>query len=147
MNRNNNKWMVTGALGVVAIVVGLIVDGMAKVEKGETRPLNTATWMKNVMKPNCGALKKGIEAGPKTDDDWDALIEHAEIINETSYILMEDKRCPDGVWAEAASKTLRNGSDAVIAAAKAKDAAATEKAFKKMTEACASCHKAHKEKE
>lgn len=146
MIQNNKKWMVAMIAGTMVVALGLIADGFAKVKKGDTRPLNTATWMKNVMKPNCGALKKEIAAGPKTDDDWASLIEHAEILNETSYILMEDKRCPDGVWANAASKTLRNGSDAVIAAAKAKDAPAAEKAFKKMTESCSSCHKAHKKK-
>ncbi len=139
--------MVAGALGATVTVVGVMVDGMAGVEKGESRPLNTATWMRNVMKPNCGALKKEIKAGPKTEDDWASLIEHAEIINETSYVLMEDERCPDKVWADAASKTLRNGSFAVIAAAKAKNAQAAEKAFKKMTQACTSCHKAHKKKQ
>ena len=132
--------------GAIVIALGLIADGVAKIKKGETRPLNTATWMKNVVKPNCGALKKEIAAGPKTDDDWASLIEHAEILNETSYILMEDKRCPDGVWAGAASKDLRNGSEAIIAAAKAKDVGAAEKAFKKMTQSCSSCHKAHKKK-
>lgn len=132
--------------GTMMIALGLIAEGFAKVKKGDTRPLNTATWMKSVVKPNCGDLKKEIAAGPKTDDDWASLIEHAEILNETSYILMEDKRCPDGVWAEAASKTLRNNSDALIAAAMAKDAPAAEKAFKKMTESCSACHKAHKKK-
>jgi len=146
MKQDNKQWMAMWIVGIMVIVVGLIADGIAKVKKGDTRPLNTATWMKNVMKPHCSALKKEIDAGPKTDDDWAALIEHAEIINETSYILMEDKRCPDGTWATAASKTLRNGSDAVITAARAKDAAATESAFKKMTEACIACHKAHKKK-
>lgn len=133
--------------GTTVVALGLIADGMAKVKKGDTRPLNTATWMKNVMKPNCGALKKEIEAGPKTDDDWASLIEHAEILNETSYILMEDKRCPDGVWANAASKALRGGSEAIIAAAKAKDVAAAGVAFKSMTKSCKECHEKHKEKD
>lgn len=133
--------------GTMVIALGLIADGMAKVKKGDTRPLNTATWMKSVVKPHCGDLKKEIAAGPKTDDDWASLIEHAEILNETSYILMEDKRCPDGEWAGAASKTLRGGSEAIIAAAQAKDAAAAEAAFKNMTKSCKECHTKHKKKD
>ncbi len=146
MIQNNKKWMMAVIAGTMVIAMGLIADGMAKVKKGDTRPLSTENWMEHVVKPHCTALKKGIAAGPKTDDDWQSLIEHAEILNETSYILMEDKRCPDGVWAGAASKTLRNGSDAVITAAKAKDVSATEAAFKNMTKSCKECHDKHKEK-
>lgn len=139
--------MVAVIAGTMVIAMGLIADGMAKVKKGDTRPLNTATWMKSVVKPQCGDLKKEIAAGPKTDDDWASLIEHAEILNETSYILMEDKRCPDSVWADSASKTLRNGSDALITAATAKDAKAAEMAFKSMMKSCKECHNKHKEKD
>lgn len=132
-------------LGVMVVSMGLIANSIAKVTKGEKRPLSTENWMEHVVKPHCKALKEELAAGPKTDDDWESLIEHAEILNETSYILMEDKRCPDGVWANAATKTLRNGSDAVITAAKAKDAAATATAFKSMTKSCKECHDKHKE--
>ena len=135
--------MITGAV-VIALV--LIADGIANVKKGESRPLSTANWMKNVVKPHCSDLKKEIAAGPKTDDDWASLIEHAEILNETSYILMEDKRCPDKVWENSASKTLRVGSAALLVAADAKNAEAVEKSFKKITESCAACHKVHKKK-
>ncbi len=139
--------MMMVAAGAMVLVVGLIADGLAKVKKGDTRPLNTATWMKSVVKPNCGALKKELAAGPKTEDDWSSLIEHAEILNETSYILMEDKRCPDEVWADSASNTLRNGSAALITAAQAKDAKAAELAFKGMMKSCKECHNKHKEKD
>jgi len=146
MIRNNKKWMMAVIGGGMVIAMGLIADGVAKVKKGDTRPLNTSTWMKNVVKPHCGDLKKEIAAGPKTDDDWASLIEHAEILNETSYILMEDKRCPDKVWADATVNDLRGGSDALLAAAKAKDAGASDIAFKQVSQSCSACHKAHKKK-
>lgn len=132
--------------GAMVIAMGLIAEGIAKVKKGDSRPLSTANWMKNVVKPHCNDLKKEIAAGPKTDEDWESLIEHAEILNETSYILMEDKRCPDSVWADSSSKTLRSGSDALIAAAKAKNAQASDEAFKSMMKSCKECHNKHKEK-
>lgn len=144
MIQKNKQWKVLASVGISVLGMGLIVNSIAKVEKGETRPLSTETWMGHVVKPNCKDLKKKIALGPKTDDDWQALIEHAEILNETSYILMEDKRCPDKVWADSASKTLRNGSDALITAAKAKDAKATEAAFKGMMKSCKECHTKHK---
>lgn len=141
----NKKWMMAALLAVTLVTMGLIVDSIADVSKGEKRPLSMETWMEHVVKPHCKALKKEIASGPKTEDDWASLIEHAEILNETSYILMEDKRCPDEVWANSATKTLRNGSEAVITAAKAKDAAAAALAFKSMTKSCKECHDKHKE--
>ncbi|MCF6311422.1 MAG: hypothetical protein L3J39_03130 [Verrucomicrobiales bacterium] len=144
MMQKNRQWKVLAWVGVSVMSIGLIANSIAKVEKGETRPLTTETWMERVVKPSSKDLKKRIAAGPKTDDDWQALIEHAEILNETSYILMEDKRCPDKVWADSASKTLRNGSAALITAAKAKDAKATEAAFKGMMKSCKECHTKHK---
>jgi cytochrome c556 len=60
-----------------------------------------------------------------------------------SYLLMDDGRCPDAVWAGAA-KDLREGSAAVLAAAEKKDVESAREAFKKVTGACAACHKEHK---
>jgi hypothetical protein len=68
------------------------------------------------------------------------------VLNETSCLLMDDGRCPDGVWAEAATQTLRNGSRDVLKAIAAKDAAAAKAAFASMTKACAACLDKHKEK-
>lgn len=59
---------------------------------------------------------------------------------------MDDGRCPDGVWADAASKTLRQGSTDVLKAIEAKDVAAAKSAFSGMTKSCAACHDKHKEK-
>ena len=56
---------------------------------------------------------------------------------------MEDGRCPDGDWANAA-KALREGTAAVLAKIEAKDAAGASEAFKGATASCGACHKAHK---
>lgn len=118
----------------------------AQVKKGKTRAMTTAQWMKGVMKPHCTSLKNGLEAGPSKDEAWEELAGHAALINEASYLLMEDGRCPDAIWAEAASKTLRDGSAAVLKAIEAKDAATAKAAFEKMTKGCAACHEKHREK-
>ncbi len=114
-------------------------------KKGK-RPLKTSTVMKVVTKPHCDALKKIFEKGPKTSEDWDALIEHSEVLNEVSYILMEDGRCPDYVWEGAATQTLRNCATAIIAASERRNVVVAQGAFEKLTESCTSCHDAHKEK-
>lgn len=117
----------------------------AKKDQG-SRPLKTSTVMKFVTKPHCDALKKIFEKGPKTSEDWDALIEHSEVLSEVSYILMEDGRCPDYVWEGAATQTLRNCAKAIIAASERRNVVVAQGAFEKLTESCTSCHDAHKEK-
>ncbi|MBM3840435.1 MAG: cytochrome c [Verrucomicrobia bacterium] len=129
------------------LTILLAVGGVtAQVKVGKTRPMKTAQWMKGVMKPHCTALKDGLNAGPSKDETWAELAVHAVLINEASYLLMEDGRCPDGVWANAAGKTLREGSAEVLKAIEAKDVAAAKTAFDQMTKACAACHDKHREK-
>jgi hypothetical protein len=115
-------------------------------KNGDSRPLKTSTVMKFVTKPHCDALKKIFEKGPKTSEDWDALIEHSEVLSEVSFILMEDGRCPDYVWEGAATQTLRNCAKAIIAASERRNVVVAQGAFEKLTESCTSCHDAHKEK-
>lgn len=96
-----------------------------------------------LMAPNCGALKKGLNAAPDDDKAWKKLAVKATLLNEASYILMADGRCADATWVGAA-KTLRTCRAAVLKAIEAKDADAAKSAFGAMTKACGACHKAHK---
>ena len=142
--QNSTRFIVLAcALSVALLAAGLV---SAQIKKGKSRQMKTAQWMKGVMKPNCDALKKGLDAGPANDEAWDALAINAALINEASYLLMDDGRCPDGVWAEAASKTLRQGSADVLKAIDGKDLAAAKTAFGNMTKACKACHDVHREK-
>ena len=131
----------------VVAVAGAVFHSNAQVKQGKTRLMKTAYLMKGVVKPNCGAIKKGLEAGPADDDAWAEIVMQAALLNEASYILMEDGRCPDGTWADAASKTLRDCSAAVVKAAEEKNLESATSAFKAMTQSCKKCHDAHKEKE
>jgi len=116
-----------------------------QVEQGKERPLKTHHLMEGLVAPNCGALKKDLDAGPSDDKAWDKAAMKAELLNEASYILMADGRCPDAVWAGAA-KTLRARSAEVLTAIDAKDTDAAKTAFAAMTKACGACHKVHKKK-
>jgi len=129
------------ALLLAAIVLNEV--SMAQVTKGKERPLTTKQWMHAVHKVHCGAIKKGLEASPSDDKAWDEIAMHAAMMNESSYVLMADGRCPDGVWADACT-TLREGSNDVLQAVAAKDTKAGLTAFGAMTQACGACHKAHK---
>lgn len=124
-----------------------IGNATAQVKAGKTRLMKTEFLMEGLIKPHCTDLKKGLDAGPTTDEAWHALAVHAALLNESSYTLMDDGRCPDGVWSEAASKTLRNGSEAALKAIDAKDIDAAKKAFGELSKSCKACHEKHKKKD
>ena len=129
--------MVLGALAFVSTVA------TAQIKKGKTRAATTKQVMGGLVQTNCAAIGKGTKEAPADDKAWDALATNAALLNEASYLLMDDGRCPDADWANAA-KALRAGSEAVLAKIAAKDAAGVATEFKTMTQACAACHKAHK---
>ena len=135
------KRTLTMALLVVACVVSSMA--LAQVQQGKTRLIKTKQLMKGLVAANCGAIGEGLKAGPADDKAWEDLATKAALLNEASYVLMDDGRCPDATWADA-DKALREGSATLVAKLEAKDAAGAQEAFKAMTQACATCHKAHK---
>lgn len=102
--------------------------------------------MRGVVKPHCESIKKGLETPPADDKAWEQLAVNAAVLNETSYLLMDDGRCPDGVWANASTKTLREGTVELLAAIEQKDATAAKTAFGHLASSCKECHEKHKEK-
>ena len=132
------------SLGLGLWALGSAVD--AQKTKGKTRLAETKSMMKGVIRPNCAAVGGLVkDAGPTDDKAWDKVALHAVVLNEMSYVVMDDGRCPDKEWA-AAAKTLRECSAKLLECAKAKDVAGAQGAFKGLTGACAACHKAHKAK-
>lgn len=116
-------------------------DAQAQKTKGKTRAALTKQLMKGIVGSNCGELKKALDADLP---NWDDIALRAALLNESGHFLMDDGRCPDGDWANAA-KALQGQSAAILAAAEKMDARAAKDAFGKLTsEACAVCHKAHK---
>jgi hypothetical protein len=142
MNRTT-RCVIAGALSAVAIAVLMTPIAAGQVKKGKERAITTEQLMEGLVAPNCGQLKKALEAGPTDDKAWKEIAIKAALLNEAGYLLMDDGRCPDGDWA-GATKTLRECSAAVLAAVEAKDAEAGMTAFTAMTKACGACHKAHK---
>jgi hypothetical protein len=130
----------------VAVMLAAVATlATAQVKQGKTRPARTSQLMKGAIKPNCDALKKAIETAPADEKAWKALAPSAGVINEMSYALMEDGRCPDSKWADA-NKKMQDGSAELIKAISAKDHAALKSAFGKTVQSCKACHDAHKEK-
>ncbi|HJN12972.1 MAG TPA: hypothetical protein QF564_30120 [Pirellulaceae bacterium] len=139
------KLLLIAVVPMLAVTLLLTMGVNAQVKKGKERPLQTKNLMKGVVRANCGALKKALDAGPADDKAWAAVVLHAELLNECSHILMADGRCPDGAWAGAA-KTLGGCSAVVLAKAEAKDVDGAKSAFGAMTKACGACHSKHKKK-
>lgn len=129
----------------LALVLGAIwaSDVAAQKTKGKTRAASTKQLMKGIVQPNCAGCGGALKTGPADDAAWETLATQAAVLNELSYVLMDDGRCPDAVWAGAA-KQLREGTTAVIEAVGKKDVEAARAAFKTATGSCAACHKAHK---
>jgi cytochrome c556 len=141
-NQYTHRLIAMISIAAVSLLAAGIVS--AQVKKGKSRAVKTAQLMKGIMKPHCTDLKKGLDTVPANDEAWEALAVNAAVINELSYILMDDGRCPDATWAEAATKTLRQGSADVLKAVEAKDLAGAKSAFGSMTKACKACHDAHR---
>ena len=138
------------ALLVAGVAIGMLSlsQGLAQVKKGKTRPMTTEQLMEAIVKPHMTALKKGlVESEPETDKDWKHLALSAALLNESSYILMADERCPDKIWADACTKDLREGSAAALKGIKDKDLEATMAGFKKAGASCKACHTEHKPKD
>jgi hypothetical protein len=144
--RKQNPSMLKNILCVSAVALALIATGIshAQVKQGKTRPARTSALMKGAIKPNCEVLKKAVDTAPADDKAWKTLSYSAAVVNEMSYALMEDGRCPDSKWADA-NKSLQDGSAAMLAAITAKDHAAFKSAFGKTMQSCKACHDAHKE--
>jgi len=136
------KKLLVGGFALMVVAV-LAANGVAQVKKGKTRLMQTKQLMGGLVQPNCAGIAEGLKAAPADDKAWAELATKAALLNEASYVLMDDGRCPDADWANAA-KALRDGSAEVLAKIDAKDTAGAEQAFKTMTQACAACHKAHK---
>jgi hypothetical protein len=135
------KWLSFVLLaGIIAV---LSLNASAQVKKGKTRLMTTKQLMSGLVKPNCAGIGDGLKAIPTDDKAWAELATKAALLNEASYTMMEDGRCPDGDWAGAA-KALGEGSAAVLEKIEAKDANGAQEAFKIMTASCGACHKAHK---
>lgn len=133
--------MLVTAVAVGAMLVAAVAD--AQVKKGKSRPATTKQLMAGTVQPHCAAIGAAVQQAPADDKAWENVATSAALLNEISYTLVEDGRCPDADWANAVT-TLRTTSDAVLAKALAKDHAGLAAEFPKLTESCGACHKVHK---
>ncbi len=121
-----------------------VVQTPAQIKSGKERPLLTKSWMAGINQPHCARLGEILKSGPANEKEWAEAARHAEILNESGHVLMADSRCPDKVWADAATQ-LREGSAAVLSALHEKNATGAQSAFNnQLVKACGNCHETHK---
>lgn len=134
----------TNALIVaVGAIAGLLWAGSVEAQKtkGKSRAALTKQLMKGIVGANAGQLKKALDA---ESPNWEEVALRAAVINEAGHFLMDDGRCPDAAWANAA-KSLQVDSAAVLDAAGKMDLAAAKSAFGKLTlDGCGACHLSHR---
>ena len=116
-------------------------------KKGKVRPLTTAQLMSGLVKPQLVAVQGHVaeEKAPESDEDWTALTTSIALMNESSYIMMADDRCPDKIWADAC-EVLRKATEAGLQSAAQKDAAGVRESLAGITASCKACHAEHKYK-
>ena len=139
------KRLLIAAVPMLAVTLILTLGVKAQVKQGKTRPLKTKQLMGGLVRPNCAGLGEALKEKPADDKAWDALATKAALLNEASYVLMADGRCPDADW-KGACDTLRECSGVILKKIEAKDHEGAGEAFKAMTKACAACHSKHKKK-
>ena len=103
--------MLVAGVAVALTLVAAVAD--AQVKKGKTRPATTKQLMGGIVQPHCAAIGEAVKQAPADDAAWEKVATHAAVLNEISYTLMDDGRCPDADWANA-STILRTASDAVL---------------------------------
>lgn len=139
----NSVLLVVAITLVASLLIANQQTNATMQQQDKTRPAKTKHLMGGIIAPQSKALGAALKEGPADDKAWAAVAMNAALLNEISYNLMEDDRCPDEVWADAV-QVLRDQSAEVMAMTEAKDAAAASEAFSGLTESCKSCHKAHK---
>jgi len=133
------------ALG--GLVFTLTSSPVTAQKKGTTRPLTTAQMMSGLVKPQLVALKELVAEDHKVEgeEDWQAVKTSISLLNESSYMMMADDRCPDKIWADACD-ILRKSTETALQKADQKDAAGVRESIPDFIASCKACHTEHKYK-
>lgn len=130
-----------GIIALSGLAFTLLSSPVTAQKKGKSRPLTTAQLMSGLVKPQLGAIQGHVadEKTPESEDGWKALTTSIALLNESSYTMMEDDRCPDKIWADAC-EILRNATAAGLKSAAQKDAAGVRESIVGITASCKACH-------
>ncbi len=138
------------AAGIIALsgfAFTLLSSQVTAQKKGKSRPMTTAQLMSGLVKPQLVAIQGHVadEKAPEGEDGWKSLTTSLALLNESSYTMMEDDRCPDKIWADACD-TLRKATEAGLKSAAKNDAAGVRESIAGIGASCKACHAEHKYK-
>jgi cytochrome c556 len=140
------RYVAVAVVASVAAVVALAGGSIAQVKAGKSRPLTTKQLMSGHVKPHVVALSDLLKGdGPADDAAWANAATHLALLNETSYTMMDDGRCPAQDWADACMM-MRKGSATAIEKIAAKDLAGTREGVGTIMASCAACHSVYHKK-
>ena len=96
MKKGIGKWLGVAVVALGCVLMLLVVQqSFSQVKKGKARLMLTKHWMAGVQGPNCASLGKLLQdKGPADDKAWAQAEQHTALLNEASYVLMQDGRCP-----------------------------------------------------
>lgn len=104
-------------------------------------PVNMHDFMEGMFQAPYRRLKPAMAAEPKDNAGWKAIRSDALILAEGSNLLLTRKPEKDAAeWSKFSAASRDAGAD-MVKAAKAKDFAATKKAYEAMLGHCNACHK------
>jgi len=62
--------------------------------------------MNGSIRPNCSGIGDGLKEAPKDGKVWEDLATKAALLNEASYTLMDDGRCPESACSPGFSRKM-----------------------------------------
>lgn len=144
---NKSFAFAAGIIALAGLAFTLSSSQVTAQKKGESRPMTTAQLMSGLVKPQLGSIKGHVddEKTPKGEDGWKSLTTSIALLNEASFTMMEDDRCPDKVWADAC-QVLRKATEKGLHSAVKKDAAGVRESITGILASCKACHTEHKYK-
>lgn len=130
-----------GIIALAGLAFTVSTSSVTAQKKGKTRPLTTAQMMSGLVKPQLVSLQGHVadDKTPEGEDGWKALTTNIALLNESSYMMMEDDRCPDKTWADACD-ILRKGTEVALQKAAKKDAVGVRESIAGITASCKACH-------
>jgi cytochrome c556 len=138
---------VAGIIAVSGLAFTMLSSPVTAQKKGQSRPMTTAQLMSGLVKPQLVAVQGHVadEKAPEGEDGWKALTTSIALLNESSYTMMDDDRCPDKIWADAC-QVLRKATESGLKSAAKQDAAGVREALAGIGASCKACHAEHKYK-
>ena len=133
-----------GKAGVLVMLVAACAKAVAaRPHKGKSRLATTQQLMDGMVHPNYLAIERATKESRVDPVAWRALANNAALLNEASYLIVDDDRSLGADWDKAA-RQLRTGSAELLVKIAARDKTEMESVLKVTAKACNDCHTAHR---